>query len=294
VIGVAQGVLATCAWALGSVLTKHSLGAFPPGRLLLVELGASNVFLWTCAVATRATLPPAGRLMRLALPGVLQPGLAYGLSFVGLQWTTVSSETLIWSAESIVMLPFAAIYLNSRFSARFVALASAGFGGVVLTTFSPASGAQWATSTLLGNGLIWVAVISACLYTVYAERQLAETDTLPLLALHQLTGLVVALVFTELSPVVAGRVARAPAADIDAAVIAGLTLFAIPFWLYLNAIRHLGSGRAAQLLTLVPVFTIVLARYFLAERLTASQAVGALMVVAALLGMGCLQIRDQP
>jgi drug/metabolite transporter (DMT)-like permease len=44
-----------------------------------------------------------------------------------------------------------------------------------------------------------------------------------------------------------------------------LTLFAIPFWLYLNAIRHLGSGRAAQLLTLVPVFTISLRGTFWAS-----------------------------
>lgn len=54
--------------------------------------------------------------------------------------------------------------------------------------------------------------------------------------------------------------------------------------LYLEGIRGLGPSQAAVISTLEPLFTIVLAWLFLGERLTATQLVGAALVLAGVAG----------
>jgi drug/metabolite transporter (DMT)-like permease len=73
------------------------------------------------------------------------------------------------------------------------------------------------------------------------------------------------------------------------ACIAGVLLFALPFVLYLRAIRQLGSAASAQFLALVPAMTAVLAAIFLRERLNALQCFGIATVIAAVTRIGFLQ-----
>src|SRR5438477_3273841 len=72
------GVLACLSWALGSVLTKAVLAHADPFDVLSGQLTASVIGLWTMSLARRSEI----RLneWRIGLPGILQPGLAYGLS----------------------------------------------------------------------------------------------------------------------------------------------------------------------------------------------------------------------
>jgi drug/metabolite transporter (DMT)-like permease len=53
--------------------------------------------------------------------------------------------------------------------------------------------------------------------------------------------------------------------------------------LYMGGIRSLGASRAAIASTTEPLFTIVLAWMLLGDRLTAVQAIGALLVVAGVM-----------
>ena len=83
--------LAAACWGLGGVMTKSVLADVPPLTLLVVQLTVSIVFLWAIAAAQKLRLPQRNDIMRLGLTGLLNPGLAYTFSLIGLALTTAST-----------------------------------------------------------------------------------------------------------------------------------------------------------------------------------------------------------
>ncbi|MGB2840851.1 MAG: DMT family transporter, partial [Actinomycetes bacterium] len=65
-----------------------------------------------------------------------------------------------------------------------------------------------------------------------------------------------------------------------AAIISGLLYYALAFWFYLSALRHVEASIAGSFLTLVPVFGVA-AAMVTGERLDIRQWVGAALVVGS-------------
>lgn len=287
-------VAATILWAAGSILTKHLLHAFAPLPLLVIELAASSAVLWGLLLLRGRGGLSRGNLFRLAAPGLLQPGLTHGLSFLALRWTAVSIENVIWSSESVLMLLFAYLFLRERFTPRIVKLAFVAFAGIAVVSFGPPdSNGAGGGGTPSGIALILLAVVCACWYTVLTQKDLEQHhDPLVLAALQQVAGLLLIAIFTALAP------SPDPAPpepsgmqDYILAAIAGVSLFALPFWLYLAAMRQIGSGRASQFLPLSPIFTILAAGVFLGERLSPFQLLGAAVTLASVGGIAAVTAR---
>ncbi len=176
-------------------MTKAATGKLPPQLLFATELAAGTLTLWIWVLATdpfRVSLPTA---CRLALPGLLQPGLAFSLTFVALQRTTISNETLIWSTESVMMLVLASIILGQRLSRPLVLLSAVAFLGVAMMSLSGRHDPVFGSRSVLANTMIVLAVLAACAYTFLAERALVHLQEEQLFALHQTAGLLVAMVF---------------------------------------------------------------------------------------------------
>lgn len=280
--GVAAAIGATILWAIGSVITKHSLKRFGAMELVVIELAASTVSLWALLVFRSRRVPPVPECVRLAVPGVLQPGLAYSLAFVGLQWTTVSLETLLWSSESAIMLPFALYFLGDRVSRSTAALVGVAIAGVGIASYSSVLGVRTDAHALAGDILIFCAVLSACGYTVFAQKDLRAHEPLPLIALHQLGGFVTVIALRAFFPSNLTESGGSHSiASYAEASMAGVCLFSAPFWLFLRSVKSLGSAKASQFLPLVPVLTMLLASQVLGERVTPLQKAGGLITIAA-------------
>ena len=276
------------------MLTKAATGKLPPQLLFATELATGTLALWIWVLATdpfRIRLRTAGKL---ALPGLLQPGLAFSLTFVALQWTTISNETLIWSTESVMMLLVASIFLGQRLTRQLVLLSLAAFLGVALMSLAGERDPAFGHRIVLANSMIVLAVLAACAYTFLAERALVHLREEQLFALHQTAGLGVAAAFALLEWKLVGQGPYIASWRVWAmACVAGVLLFALPFVLYLRAIRLLGSAASAQFLPLVPVLTAALAAVFLRERLNLPQCLGIAIVIAAVTVIGLLQRQSQ-
>jgi drug/metabolite transporter (DMT)-like permease len=225
-------------------------------------------------------------MISLSLPGLLQPGLAYALSFVGLKWLdSVSIETLIWAAEGVMMLPFSVVFLGEAVTGRMLALGIVALLGIAIVTGIPAgSGAGSSSLELGGSALILTAVLSACWYTVLTQRDLRDNDPLLLTALHHCAALVAAMAFGFLTPWPRDTsVISVP--TVAEACLSGICLFAVPFWLYLRSLRLIGSASAAQFLPIVPIVTLIFARLLLHERLSTPQLLGSAVTISAILAM---------
>jgi drug/metabolite transporter (DMT)-like permease len=274
-------VLAAACWGCATVITKHILADTPPLTLLVLQLAVSVSFLWTLILVQRLRLPRRGDILRLGGIGLLNPGLAYTFSLLGLTRTTASMSALLWAAEPILILGLAALLLREHLTRMLIACSLLGIVGVVLAAGIDMHVEQ--TSLLLGNGLILLGVACCALYTVLTRQQATDLDPLLIVALQQSVALVWALAIWPFEWVGGNGVEllSLSAANWGWAVLSGVLYYALAFWCYIIGLRQLPASLAGLFLNLIPIFGLAGAYLFLGERLTVAQGIGGTLILLA-------------
>lgn len=278
-------VLSAACWGLATVMSKGLLGYIPPMTLLVIQLSISLIFLWGMVAIHRLGLPVNRRTLRLGLLGVLNPGLAYTFSLLGLTLTTASMSTLLWAAEPILILGLAWAILREHVTPPLVALSGVALAGVFLV-----AGVEVRTglnSSLPGNLLTLAGVGCCALYTVLTRREAESFAPLPVVALQQTCAWVWALIIWPIEWLSGDAVSVAAIGSnvwIWAAA-SGVTYYGLAFWFYITALKKTSASLAGLFLNLIPIFGVGGAYLFLNERLTAVQWAGAGMILAAVVSI---------
>jgi drug/metabolite transporter (DMT)-like permease len=225
-------------------------------------------------------------MLPLALLGLLNPGLSYTLSMLGLAKTTASVATLLWAAEPALIIATAWLLLQETITARFLIATAIAACGVLLVS-GIADGSQAVDPGGYGAMLILGGVLCCALYTVLSRRIAASIDPLPTVAIQQTAGLIWAVAIWPLEP---EGVAAASALTLShdallGGALSGLMYYAAAFWLYLNGLRSVPATRASIFLNLTPVFGVATAYISLGERLTQSQWAGAATILISVLAL---------
>ena len=131
---VAALILAAAFWAFATVISKMALASVPPITFLVVQLAPSVVVLWLLVLAMGARWAQRGGLVLIALLGLLNPGLAYSLSMLGLARTSASVATLLWAAEPALIVAMAWLILREDVTLRLLAATFAAGCGVILVS----------------------------------------------------------------------------------------------------------------------------------------------------------------
>lgn len=273
-------IAAAALWGLATVLTKDIVETVPPFTLLAVQLSASVAAL-TAALAVTGRVPMRlGPAIRAGRTGLLEPGLAYAVGVPGLMLTTAGSASLIAATEPAFVILCAWLLFAARPSARLLAAVGSAIAGVALVTSG--SGAE-GTRHIAGDALILLGTIFAALYVTLSARQTAAHEPLPLAVSQQAHGLalaaalVAACIATGLEPWHAldtGTLARA--------ALSGVLQYALPFWLYLTAVRRIDVSEAALYLTLTPLFGVAGGVAFLGETVHPAQVAGGALILGAI------------
>jgi drug/metabolite transporter (DMT)-like permease len=271
-------ILAAAAWGLGTVVSKRAVEEFPPLLLLSVQLAASLVTLVVVARLRGTSLRRAPKL--LGRLGLLNPGLAYALSLVGLVTVSVSLSVMLWALEPLLILAVAGVVLRERITPAFVALSLLAAAGMTLLLYEPA-----ATGQFVGI-LFTVAGVACCaVYTVIARRFLPGTtdSTAPVVFAQQVHALAFALVATILVAVAGGQIVPVAVSPIGllSAAGSGVLYYAAAYLLYLSALRSVPASLAAVSFYLIPVFGVAGGIVFLGDRLQPVQWTGIAIVLAA-------------
>ena len=272
-------ILAAACWAGGTVVSKQAVAEVPPLTLLTVQLAASVVFLLVIARLRGERLPARGDGRNLARLGLLNPGLAYALSLIGLVEITASVAVLLWALEPILILALAAIVLRERVGPAIVVGSLAAVAGLGLVVAEPAAG-----GSATGIGLTIAGVAVCAVYTVASRRWLpgASDSTLGVVTgqqVHALGLAVVVVVALGLAGQPILPVAVSPA-GLAAALGSGLLYYAFAYLFYLSALRAIRASVAASSFYLIPVIGVALAS-LAGERLEPLQWLGAGIVVGA-------------
>ena len=290
--------LAAASWGIGTVVSKRATAEIPPLTLLLIQLAASLVVLalfmrWRgLPYRDPSASPLLGRL------GLLNPGLAYALSLLGLVHITASLSVLLWALEPVLILFLAGWLLRERITAPLVMLSLVAVAGMLLVIGEPDG-----SGSLLGV-LLTVAGVACCaIYTVGTRRWLGSADsTSQVLVAQQAHALVLACLLVAIAWLAGGAAlpAAVSVAGWVSAVGSGVLYYGIAYWLYLSGLRHVPASVAAVSFYLIPVFGVTAGFILLGERLGPTQWLGVAIVLVAIYlilrrtGAIRLDLVDQP
>ena len=276
-------ILAAASWGTGTVVSKAAVAEFPPLTLLAIQLAASLVFLLSLMrlrgipLRDRSIPPVLGRL------GMLNPGLAYALSLIGLVSISASLSVLLWALEPVLILLLARALLGEPLGRGLVGLSAVAVAGMVLILNASSDGSSW-----LGIGLTLAGIGCCALYSVITRRWLPGTDaTAPVVAIQQLWALAFALVVVGAVALTGGsiRPEAVSAQGWASALISGVLYYAAAYWLYLSGLRRVPASVAASAFYLIPVFGVAGGGLVLGDRLTGVQWIGVAIVVGAVIGI---------
>ena len=203
---------------------------------------------------------------------MLNPGLAYALSLLGLAHITASLSVMLWAIEPILILFLAGWLLRERIGPSLIVLSPAAAAGMSRRHL-PARQRRQSAGVLLT-----VAGVACCaIYTVATRRWLAASDsTMQVVVAQQTYGMAFALVLAAAVWLFGGaaRLEDVTAAGWASAIASGVLYYGLAYWLYLTGLRSVAASVAAVSFYLIPVFGVAGGVVFLGERLDPSQWLG--------------------
>jgi len=276
-------VLAAACWGVGTAVSKQAVAEVPPLTLLVIQLAISVAFLVAMG-RLRGERDLAGQLGRpVGWLGVLNPGTAYALSLLGLVLITASLSVLLWAAEPILILLFAALLLRERIGASLVVLSGVALGGLVLVLWDPTAG-----GALPGIALSLAGIGCCVAYTLATRRWLPDVaSTLAVVVAQDIYALGFAALVLAAVAVAGGQILPASVSPgaVASTVVSGLVYYGLAYWFYLTGLRHLPASTAAVSFYLIPLFGVAAATAF-GERLDLLQWAGAAVVIGAVATIG--------
>ena len=270
---------AAAAWGIGTVISKRAVDEVPPLTLIAIQLSASLAIL---AVLMRIRGIPfrGAQPALLGRLGILNPGIAYALSLVGLVTVSASLSVLLWALEPLLILGLAALVLRERVTASLIVASVAAMAGAALVIGQPEGG------QLVGVVLTIAGVVCCAVYTIICRRFIAASDGTAPVVLAQQAHALVFMLFVVGALVLTGGdagLASMTAAGLGSAVLSGVLYYAAAYWLYLSALRDVPASIASTAFYLIPVFGLAGANVMLGERLEPQQWLGAALILAAIL-----------
>lgn len=266
-------------WGLSFVATKIALESFSTFTLVFIRFAlASGMFLMMMLHFgfPRFTRKEHGKLLLMSL---FEPGFYFIFETVGLQHTTAPKAALIIATIPIAVTILGTIFLGERTGTASIMGISLSFVGIaVLVVGDPQF--SWGLGALLGDLLIFGAVISAAVYIVCARDVGQNHSALEITSIQCIYGVIFfAPAFLWELPGMNWSAVSARAMG----SLVYLTVFATigAFLCYNYALTKIAAFRASIFINCIPVVTALGAWVLLGEKLTPLQTAGGLLVLIA-------------
>jgi len=282
-------IAAAGAWGLGTVLSKYALGGYDATVLLPFQLLVSVLLLLAFVSFSSAPIRGIRQPGRIALLGVLNPGVAYALGLLGLARIDASVSVIIWATEPVLIVLMAFVFLRETIAGYAVACLAAATVGVLLIVGGPSS-----ATSIVGVALTLAAVLACALYSILLRRMHLSDGTLSVVFVQQVAALTFAVVVAAVDGVMRLPMQAPTSLQTLSVVVGGGMYYAIAFLFYVAGLRRTSAAYAGMFLTLIPVFGLVFSGLLLGETLGGRQALGAVLVISAMGALGVIEARRTP
>ena len=216
---------------------------------------------------------PWGIILLLGFFGVT---VFYTFFNLSVKMTSASVGALLQGFIPVSIAVLAAIFLKERLSLKQVMGVIISVSGVILIGFlSPKE--DDVSNSLLGNGLMMIAVVGWGIYTIIAKK-VADRDPLLITSLSTLAGAVLLLP----GAIYENGGAAWPQISLTAWLVVfflGAVASGICYFLYNKSLQLLSASQVGNFLNLDPLVGFIIALSFLHESVNTLQIVGAVLVV---------------
>ena len=269
---------AAACWGVATAVSKQAVSQIPPLLLLSVQLTVSVAVLLVLLGVQRVRIEWSPVMVRIGLLGVLNPGVSYTLSLLGLARITASLSVLLWAVEPVLIIGLAWAVLGKRMKPAAMVLSLAGVGGVMLMVSGRPSGGGSMSGVLLTLG----GVASCAIYTVVAGKLAGDHSTLAVVTVQQGCALVWAVSLLAASIAVDPiDLAAVSAGAWMSAAVSGVIYYAAAFWFYLTGLRRMEAWVAGLSINLIPVFGVGAGYLLLGDDLSIMQWTGAVVIISS-------------
>jgi len=265
-------------WGLSFVATKMALASIPPFTLIFAEFSISALFF--LLLVLRKGFPRFSKKdhILLFLLSFFEPGLYFVFETLGLQYTSAPKASLIIATTPIAVLILSTIFLKEKSSLTGLASIVISFAGIfILITGESGFRLSW-DGSIIGDLLIFGAVISAALYIVSARNLGRKYSALEITSMQIFYG---ALFYTPAFLWELPGIEWSQISGSSLGAVLYLTVFATigAFFCYNFALTKVSATRASLFINMIPVVTAIGAWIILNETLTLVQACGGLLVL---------------
>ena len=275
-------------WGSNFSAVKYALRDFPEISFNALRLAlASAVFLVAIAVvrarARAGVRPPEPPLMprdwrTIVLLGVLGTGFYQLLFLAGVARTSVANSSLIFGCTPVTVAIMSSIAGHDRLTAvRWLGAALSLSGIYALVGLR----ATVSSATLVGDALIFGAMLCWSLYSVIAQPLLRTHSPLVVTGWAMITGTILYLA-VAIFPMLGTNWAAISATSW--LLMAGSSLLALSFsyMVWYTAVQRIGSTRTAMYSNLTPIVAMMVAAVWLGEQITRTQLLGATLILSGI------------
>ena len=263
------------------IFGRGVIGAVSPFTLAFLRWLAVAAVLSPFMLMERAALKRtlAGNGLLVALAAFLGMWICGGVVYLGLQWTTATNGTLIYTTSPVLILLMEAAFRGRRIGVREAIGAAIALTGVAIIVLRGEPAALLSLSFNTGDLLFVAAAISWAAYSL-----LVRTPGLQGLSNATVLGLLAAAGAVLLLPAALYEWASGGHMPVTAEAwggIAGIVVFSslLAFSAFQFGVRELGPSLAGVFMYLLPPCGVLMAVLFLGERLQLFHLAGIALVM---------------
>jgi drug/metabolite transporter (DMT)-like permease len=263
------------------------------GRALAGEVPAMALtfYRWLFAIAMLApfALPRVRRdwtriranWRMLALMGAVGVGTHNALAYLGLNYTTATNGVILNSFIPVMIVAFSCMFLRERLSSVQLCGIAISLGGV-LAILSRGSLATLATLRLNpGDLLVVLSMAMWSTYSILLRRRPEGIDTVAFLFVIAVVGCLCVLPL-YVGETLLGHPMRWTAMNVAAILTVAFFSSVLAYIFWNRAVSEVGPSVAGLFMHLMPVFGVVLAWFFLGERLALFHLVGIALIIVGI------------
>ncbi len=260
-------VLVSLVWAGSFIAVKVTVNEIPPIHLgFLRFLVATPIMVALIFLLKKdRRIPIKKEFFLLVILGLTGVTLLYLFQFIGIEYTTASTSSVLISTNVVFIVLLSTVFLKEAFSFKKTFGVVLSFVGVATVIFAQSNNdaVSFNNQFMVGCVLVLLSAFCWASYSVVGKKLLAKYDPFTVTAYAFVFGTVLYLpfVFTDMVSVIQNVSFNGWMAVLYLAVLC--SVFGYVAWYY--ALSKVDAGKAAVFLNFIPLFTIMLSLLLINE-----------------------------
>lgn len=272
-------LLAVLFWAVNFSLIKIALREFPPLLFNGIRLTIASLILLLILLITREGFSlDKSDLLKVVALGIVGNTLFQLLFIHGINWTTASNTAVIMAMTPVFIALLSSLLKHERLHWAAWLGIWVSFIGFYLVITGQVGTFQFSWQTLRGDLIIFAGNICWAFYTVFSKPFLDKISPLKLTAITMSIGTLFYLPFC-LREVIHLRMKEVSSQAWASLLYSALFALVISYVIWYASVKRVGNSKTAIYGNITPVFAMLFAYLFIAERITLLQVAGVLIII---------------